>query len=198
MHYGFTMAIHMSIGFLFLGSGKYTFSTSNLSIASLLIALYPRFPDSPHDNRYHLQALRHFYVLAIENRLLQSVDIETGELVSVQLDIEYMNSKKNKFVSPTPDIRQVNTPIMLEDMHKITKIHIKDKKYYDFVIEKPEFSQSSEKGSHSVFERASNLVEKPEFTQKSVSKVSIVGPFDINLGQSNKVGWIPKIIYVKK
>ena len=47
MHYGFNMAIHMAIGFLFLGSGKYTFSTNNLSIAALLIALYPWFPEFP-------------------------------------------------------------------------------------------------------------------------------------------------------
>jgi len=96
MHYGFNMAIHTSIGFLFLGSGKYTFSTNNLSIACLLMALYPKFPDHTNDNRYHLQALRHFYVLAIESKLLQTVDIGTGELVSVPLQIEYKDPKKKK------------------------------------------------------------------------------------------------------
>jgi anaphase-promoting complex subunit 1 len=70
MHYGFNMAINMAIGFLFLGSGAYTFSRSNEAIAALLCATYPIFPSSPSDNRYHLQALRHFYVLAIETRLL--------------------------------------------------------------------------------------------------------------------------------
>mmetsp|Transcript_42600 Transcript_42600/g.40866 ORF Transcript_42600/g.40866 Transcript_42600/m.40866 type:complete len:242 (+) Transcript_42600:1572-2297(+) len=69
-YYGFNMAINMSMGFLFLGSGAYTFSRSDLSIAALICALYPVFPSSPSDNRYHLQALRHFYVLAIETRLL--------------------------------------------------------------------------------------------------------------------------------
>ena len=44
MNYGYNMAIHMSIGFLFLGSGKYTFSRSKFSIAALLMALYPYFP----------------------------------------------------------------------------------------------------------------------------------------------------------
>jgi len=70
MHYGYNMAIHMSLGFLFLGSGAFTFSRSDLAIASLLCSLYPIFPSNPSDNRYHLQALRHFYVLAIESRLL--------------------------------------------------------------------------------------------------------------------------------
>lgn len=54
MHYGFTMAIHMSLGFLFLGSGAFTFSRNNLAIASLLCSLYPIFPSHPNDNRHHL------------------------------------------------------------------------------------------------------------------------------------------------
>jgi anaphase-promoting complex subunit 1 len=81
MNYGYNMAIHMSIGFLFLGSGKYTFSRSKLSIASLMLSLYPYFPNSIDDNRHHLQALRHFYVLAIESRLVQTIDVDSGNLV---------------------------------------------------------------------------------------------------------------------
>lgn len=70
MHYGYNLAINMAIGFLFLGSGAYTFSRSERAIAALLISTYPILPSSPSDNRFHLQALRHFYVLAIETRLL--------------------------------------------------------------------------------------------------------------------------------
>lgn len=70
MHYGYNVAINMAIGFLFLGSGAYTFSRSNEAIAALLCATYPIFPTNPSDNRFHLQALRHFYVLAIETRLI--------------------------------------------------------------------------------------------------------------------------------
>ena len=60
------------------------------------------------------------------------------------------------------------------------------------------FISKTEKGTHSVFTKASNLVEKPEFTNKSVSKTSHLGPFDINLENKNQAWWIPKIIYVKK
>lgn len=88
MHYGFNMAIHMSLGFLFLGSGAFTFSRNNLAIAVLLCSLYPVFPQNPADNRYHLQALRHFYVLAIETRLLQARDIDSGEFVNISLKVE--------------------------------------------------------------------------------------------------------------
>jgi hypothetical protein len=202
MHYGFNMAIHMSIGFLFLGSGKYTFSTSNLSIAALLMALYPKFPDNSEDNRYHLQALRHFYVLAIENKLIQTIDVETGELVSVPLQIIYTPSKKdNDFVEAITESRKVTTPIMLEDMHKIQKIYLNDKKYYEIVIEKPEESEI-QKGSKSLFARASGLFEKSEsdnrIANKSVSKMSTIVPFDVNIDHQKAGGWIPKMIYVKK
>lgn len=64
-HYGFSMAINMAIGFIFLGYGNYTFNREDMSIAALLISIYPQFPNAPGDNRWHLQALRHFYVLAM-------------------------------------------------------------------------------------------------------------------------------------
>jgi anaphase-promoting complex subunit 1 len=59
------MAINMAIGFICLGYGNYSFNRSDMSIAALLIAIYPHFPNSPSDNKWHLQALRHFYVLAV-------------------------------------------------------------------------------------------------------------------------------------
>ena len=87
MHYGYNLAINMSLGFLFLGGGAFTFSRTNLSLAALLCALYPMFPSSPSDNRYHLQALRHFYVLAIESRLLQAKDIDTGNFLNIPMSV---------------------------------------------------------------------------------------------------------------
>jgi anaphase-promoting complex subunit 1 len=198
MHYGFNMAIHMAIGFLFLGAGKYTFSTSNLSIAGLLISLYPWFPEAPNDNRYHLQALRHFYVLAIENRLLQTVDIETGEFASVPLEIDYCNSTAdNEENKEEKDVRSVRTPIMLEDIHKIEKICLKDNKYYEMIIEKPSYLPHLGKISYPIFDRASSLVQAEEFGIKSKSKMSVLQPFDVVHDQQVYASWIPKMIYVK-
>jgi hypothetical protein len=53
--YGDHMATHMAIGFLFLGVGRYALSTSNEAIGALVCALYPHFPITPVDNRYHMQ-----------------------------------------------------------------------------------------------------------------------------------------------
>lgn len=50
-----TSQVSLGIGFLFLGGGMRTFSTSNTAIAFLLITLYPRLPTGPNDNRCHLQ-----------------------------------------------------------------------------------------------------------------------------------------------
>lgn len=83
--YGSHMAIHMALGFLFLGAGRFTFSRTKEAIAALVIALFPKFPNHSSDNRYHLQAFRHFYVLAIEPRLFLPRDIDTGRLVLCNL-----------------------------------------------------------------------------------------------------------------
>lgn len=88
-HYGYNMAIHMALGFLLLGNGKHSFKTDNLSIAMLLCAVYPKFPASASDNRYHLQALRHFYTFAVSHRLLVTVDADTDQLVNVPVTVSY-------------------------------------------------------------------------------------------------------------
>lgn len=75
IHYGFHMAVHMAIGFLALGNGGFTFGREDLHIACLLLSIYPVFPSNPNDNKYHLQAFRHFYVLAIQPNLFHSIDI---------------------------------------------------------------------------------------------------------------------------
>ena len=68
--YGFHMAMAMAIGFLFLGGGRLTLGTSKRAVAALLASIFPRFPLGSSDNRYHLQAFRHLYVLAAEVLLI--------------------------------------------------------------------------------------------------------------------------------
>jgi len=73
------MAIHMAIGFLSLGRGAYTFGREDLHISALLISIYPHFPSHPDDNKYHLQAYRHFYALAVVPNLFHAIDIDSKE-----------------------------------------------------------------------------------------------------------------------
>lgn len=78
--YGSHMAVHMAIGFLFLGAGRFTLQRTPEAIAALVCALFPKFPVHSNDNRYHLQAFRHLYVLAVEPRILMPRDIDSGKL----------------------------------------------------------------------------------------------------------------------
>ncbi|EPE02615.1 apc1 protein [Ophiostoma piceae UAMH 11346] len=83
--YGSHMAAHLAIGTLFLGSGTTTFGNSNLAVAALLVAFYPIFPTSVQDNGSHLQAFRHFWVLATEPRCLVTKDAATGQPISIPI-----------------------------------------------------------------------------------------------------------------
>ncbi|KAL2753222.1 hypothetical protein ACRALDRAFT_2110276 [Sodiomyces alcalophilus JCM 7366] len=85
--YGSHLAAHLAIGALLLGCGTATFGSSDLAIASLLVAFYPVLPVSVADNRSHLQAFRHFWVLATENRCLVTKDMATGQPVLVPVHI---------------------------------------------------------------------------------------------------------------
>lgn len=79
--FGSHLAAHMALGSLFLAGGTATFGTSNLAVAALVIAFYPLFPGDVLDNRAHLQALRHLWVLAVEHRCLVARNIEDRTLV---------------------------------------------------------------------------------------------------------------------
>lgn len=92
--YGNHMAVSMAIGFLFLGGGCATLHTSNEAIGSLVAALYPRFPLTTRDNRYHLQAFRHLYVLAVEPRFIETRDVDTNEPVYVPLKLTLRKRRK--------------------------------------------------------------------------------------------------------
>ncbi|KAJ7959636.1 Anaphase-promoting complex subunit 1 [Quillaja saponaria] len=97
--------VSLAVGFLFLGGGMRTFSTSNSSIAALLITLYPHLPTGPNDNRCHLQAFRHLYVLGTEARWIQTVDVDTGLPVYAPLEIttrETEHYAESSFSEVTP------------------------------------------------------------------------------------------------
>ncbi|XP_010423455.1 PREDICTED: anaphase-promoting complex subunit 1 isoform X1 [Camelina sativa] len=106
-NYGTQMAVSLATGFLFLGGGMRTFSTNNGSLAMLLITLYPRLPSGPNDNRCHLQAFRHLYVLATEARWLQTIDVDSGLPVYAPLEVTVKETKlysETRFCEITPCI----------------------------------------------------------------------------------------------
>ncbi|KAF9150117.1 Anaphase-promoting complex subunit 1 [Linnemannia schmuckeri] len=86
-NYGSHMAYHMALGFLFLGGGTCTLGTTNRCVAALLCSLYPRLPIDPMDNRGHLQAFRHLWVLAVEPRCLVTREASTGAYCPVPVTV---------------------------------------------------------------------------------------------------------------
>ncbi|KAF7555133.1 hypothetical protein G7046_g6627 [Stylonectria norvegica] len=114
--YGSHLAAHLAIGALFLGCGTATFGSSNLAIAALLLSFYPVFPTSVMDNRSHLQAFRHFWVLATEQRCLVAKDVLTGQPVSVSVQIKM---KQNTSTEPILDR---TTPCLLPPLDQIASL----------------------------------------------------------------------------
>lgn len=114
--YGSHLATHLAVGSLFLGCGTVTFGTSNMAIAALLIAFYPILPTTIMDNRAHLQAFRHFWVLATEQRCLTARDVITGQPVSVPVQI-----KMNQNSSPER-VLKLTTPCLLPSMDQISTL----------------------------------------------------------------------------
>ncbi|GMI87289.1 pollen calcium-binding protein 1, EMBRYO DEFECTIVE 2771, anaphase promoting complex 1 [Hibiscus trionum] len=129
-NYGIQMVVSLAIGFLFLGGGTRTFSTSNSSIAALLITLYPQLPTGPNDNRCHLQAFRHLYVLATEARWLQTVDVDTGLPVYAPLDVTI---RETEHYSETSFCEI--TPCILPERSILKTVRVCGPRYWPQVIE---------------------------------------------------------------
>ena len=105
---------HMALGLLFLGGGRYTLSTSPASTAAMLCAFFPIFPAHPGDNRAHLQAARHLWVLAVEPRCLTACDVDSNEAIylPIRLRICEVNVIRSQLlVSPTliPEMKLVES-----------------------------------------------------------------------------------------
>ncbi|KTW27900.1 anaphase promoting complex subunit 1 [Pneumocystis jirovecii RU7] len=100
--YGNHMATHMAIGILFLGGGQYSLGNSNISIASMICAFYPQFPNSAWDNISHLQAFRHLWAVSCEPRCLIARDVNTlrPTLVPIVTDSPHALYNGKKMIAP--------------------------------------------------------------------------------------------------
>lgn len=123
--YGGAMAVHMAIGFLFLGAGQYSFANNDFAIAAMLCAVYPKFPVSSADNRYHLQPLRHFYVLAVEKRLLMTVDADTRQPIAATAAIEDIEGR----------VETLTTPALLKPLNQLRKVTILGEQFYPVTVD---------------------------------------------------------------
>ena len=123
--FGSHLAAHQAIGLLFLGGGTYTFNTSNLAVASLLSAFYPLFPTTVQDNKSHLQAFRHLWVLASEPRCLTVRNVENLRPMTLPVVIVLQSGKE----------LEANAPCLLPELESISSIFSNDPRFWRVTLD---------------------------------------------------------------
>ena len=123
--YGSHIAAHLAIGILFLGGGTHTFNTSDLAIASLLCAFYPLLPTTVLDNKSHLQAFRHFWVLAAEPRCLVIYEADTHQLVPLAIVVTLKGGAE----------QTMTAPCLLPELANIVNIRTMDPEYWQVSLD---------------------------------------------------------------
>ena len=117
------------MGLLFLGGGRYTLGTSDAAICGLLVAFYPRFPLFGYDNRFHLQALRHLWVLAIEPRCLITRDIDSRKVIFLPVKLRVAES--NSRIGSLPLLAPTLTP----DFASIRSVRVDSPRYWPIYVD---------------------------------------------------------------
>ncbi|WRT68383.1 uncharacterized protein IL334_005359 [Kwoniella shivajii] len=121
--YGSHMAMHMALGMLFLGRGHYTLGNSNLAIAVMSISFFPRFLNSPGDNKSYPQAFRHLWALAVEPRCLIAKDIDTLETVYLPVKLRL---KENTIIRQ----QSLISPTLISPFENIVSIEVDSPRYW--------------------------------------------------------------------
>lgn len=123
--YGSHLAGHFAIGVLFMGGGTHTFGTTNIATASLLCAFYPLFPNAVLDNKSHLQAFRHFWVLATEPRCLILRDVDRHRPVSLPILVTLRTGTEVA----------MNAPCLLPEIDTISRIQTNDREHWTVTLD---------------------------------------------------------------
>ncbi|CAK1542886.1 unnamed protein product [Leptosia nina] len=118
--HGAQMAVHCALGLLFLGGGRATLGSTPDAVAALLTAFFPKFPTHTEDNRYHLQAFRHLYVLAVEYRLVLPRDIDTGKLCYAHIQVVDLNGLA----------KELKAPCLIPELDALKEVKINDPRYW--------------------------------------------------------------------
>jgi anaphase-promoting complex subunit 1 len=176
--YGSHLAAHLAIGALFLGGGTFTFCTSNLAIASLLVAFYPLFPSTVQDNKAHLQAFRHFWALATEPRCLVARDIDTNQPVPIPITVTLR----------TGDQMQRHTPCLLPEVDQIKSVRTDSSEYWNFVLdfENNETHVASFKATQTIFVRRRPAHD----ATASAFQATLQALNDVNESSSQSLEWL--------
>lgn len=131
--YGSHLASHMALGLLFLGGGRYTLGNSDGAIAALLLSLYPALPVTSVENRAHLQAYRHLWVLAVEPRYLEARDVDTSEPVFLPVRLRLKDDSASS-TGTGARVKQLVAPTLIPDLDTIHSIQSDSPRYLPFSL----------------------------------------------------------------
>ncbi|KAI8327145.1 GDSL-like Lipase/Acylhydrolase-domain-containing protein [Blakeslea trispora] len=116
--------------------GGYTLTTTNEAIAGLLCAFYPFYPLSTEDNRYHLQAFRHLWVLAVDSRWLMPVDVSTKKPCRVPMRLEiYEDNDATPLATRAVHRVSMEAPMVVPHYQLIKSIEIHNDRYWPLSID---------------------------------------------------------------
>ena len=130
--YGHCMAVETSIGLLFASGGQVSLNTSNRAICAFVAAFYPVVPNATDDNKSHLQALRHLWVLGTEQRCLIPRDIHTKQVSLVPILITFRDSKESL---------QRLAPCLLPPLQTLDTITIQSSEHWPVMLDLRESSE---------------------------------------------------------
>ena len=114
----------------------------------LITAFYPHFPILSSDNQYHLQALRHLYVLAVHERILEAVDVDSHEKVCIPIELSLANSNE-----PV----QASTPFLVANDSEFVELRSKSDRYYPIVVNATDWNTRGNLTTLFVKRKAGNL-----------------------------------------
>lgn len=146
--YGAHMAFGAAIGLLFLGGGKCSLGSNPEDVAMLIASFYPHLPASSSDNQYHLQALRHLYVLASRKRILEACDVDSNEKACIPIELR---------VADSDDVALASTPFLVANGTSFMQLSSKSDRYYPLVINMSDWNARSHLPTLFVKQRSGHL-----------------------------------------
>ena len=166
---GFVTAINHAIGMLFLGNGGLIFNRNINSLAFLYISTFPVFNKTLNDNDRYLQPLRHLYVLACENKLFETRDVDTNNIIQTKINVEYLNGS----------VIELMTPINLENFDFVKRIYMKNNEnYLDMEINREDIDFKYWNNKINLMKTKIGYIKKKEISNLNLKL--IISQIDVN------------------
>ncbi|OCK76345.1 hypothetical protein K432DRAFT_428787 [Lepidopterella palustris CBS 459.81] len=177
MPYGSHLAGHMAFGALFIAGGTHTFSTCNKAIAALICSFYPLFPMDVQDNRAHLQAFRHFWVLAAEPRCVVIRDVDTHRAISTSIVVRTKDGGE----------KALSAPCLVPELDTIASIRTTQPEYWSATLDfiNNPLHLSSFKSNQTMHVRRRSAHD----TYGSTFSATLVALNDAQIARSTRIMW---------